>query len=79
MILKTFWVWHKAEDGPDCELGWTLNACDNNPDEWERMKQEVRDRYGDGIHSEREVELRVDYDSILRLWWPDPIDAEVAN
>jgi hypothetical protein len=78
VILKTFWVWHKAEDGPDCELGWTQDGVDANPEGWERMKEERLLAYGDSIHSTREIELRVDYDAILKHWWPDPTDAEVV-
>lgn len=79
IMLRTFWVWHKAEDGPDCEAAWSQPGVDNNPEGWEAEKQAVLDRHGDGIHSHREIEVRVDYDDVMRHWWPDAIEGRVVN
>lgn len=79
MIVRTFWVWHKASEAPDPEAVMAQDLVDENPEGWERAKQEVRDRYGSSIHSEREVEVRLDYDAVLKVWFPDPMEAEVVE
>lgn len=79
VIVRTFWVWHKDADEPDCELGWTQWGVDDNPDGWEKEKADVLARYGSGIHSSREIEVRLDHDEVLKHWWPDPIEGVVAS
>jgi len=79
VILRTFWVWHKAEDMPDCEAGRAQDTVDANVESWEEEKQKIRDLYGDSIHSEREIEIQVDYNAVLKHWWPDPIEGSVAS
>lgn len=76
MILRTFWVWHKAEDVPDCEEAWMQWTVDDNPDGWEKAKRDVLSRYGNSVHSHREIEINLDLDAVLKQWFPDPIEGE---
>jgi hypothetical protein len=78
IILRTFWVWHKDEEEPECTTAWDQGAVDENPEGWERAKQQIRDAYGNGIHSEREIEIQLDWAAVMKHWWPDPVEGKVA-
>jgi hypothetical protein len=77
MILRTFWVWHKEYEAPDPEVCMAQDLVDENPEGWEAAKAEVLARYGDSIDSTREIEVNLDYDAVMKNWWPDPIEGRV--
>lgn len=78
MILRTFWVWHKSEEGPDCELAWGQWAVDNHPDRWEELKAEVLLSYGSSVDSYREIEVQLSDEAVMKHWWPDSIEGTVS-
>lgn len=81
VIIRTFWVWHIEGEAPDCEAAWGQWMVDENPEGWEAVKQEVLDRYGNGLTPglAREIEVQIDHDDLMRYWWPDPIDGKVGD
>lgn len=79
MILRTFWIWHPAQDGPDCEAAWSQEYVDINPEGWDEIKQTIRSAYEPDVLSEREIEIMINYNDVLKQWLPEPIDGKVKE
>lgn len=75
LVLRTFWVWYKDESSPYCEAAWMQSTADDNPDGWAAVCDP--ENYGNHVQSYREIEIRLDYDAVLKHWMPDPIEGKV--
>ena len=79
MTLRTFWVWHKDEEEPVCEAARTDDLTAEHAEGWSKTKREIRETYGDRLHSEREILVYVEDSDVLRHWFPEAINGNVER
>lgn len=80
MIIRTLWIWRQDVDSPECVLAWDQGLIDELPNAWEQYKEISRLRFPlvkDESMQWREIEIQLDYNAVMKHWWPDVVDGEV--
>lgn len=81
MIVHTLWAWRKREEGPELLEAWDEVAVESNREGWQEAINVALKSLEDDISElgYRLVDISVDYDQIMAMFWANEIKGEVVQ